>query len=232
MITIYRADQLGRSDLGWLQSWFHFSFADYSDPARLHFGALRVINDDLVAPGTGFDTHGHRDMEIISYVVDGALTHADSLGNQRTITRGQVQYMSAGTGVRHSEHNLGSVPSRLLQIWIMPDQRGHMPRYGDHAFEWAGRENQWLHLVSAEGGAAPVQIHQDANFYATALSAGHAIRFELAADRQAYVVLIEGEAEINGQRLAARDGLEAVGETLEIHSEAGAHLLLIELARR
>lgn len=231
MIIPYRAPQLGRSDLGWLQSWFHFSFADYHDPARMGFGALRVINDDLVAPHSGFDTHGHRDMEIISYVVDGALTHADSMGNQRSLTRGQVQYMSAGTGVRHSEHNRGEVPARLLQIWILPDQRGYPPRYGDHAFDWEPRRNRWLHLVSPEGGPAPVQIHQDANFHAIALDAGQPARFALAAGRQAYLVVIEGEIEVNGERLSARDGLEAVEEDLDIQTAPGAHLLLIELAR-
>lgn len=230
-IRVYRASQLGRSDLGWLQSWFHFSFADYADPAREHFGALRVINDDLIQPGTGFDTHGHRDMEIVSYVIDGSLTHADSMGNQRSLTRGQVQYMSAGTGVRHSEHNRGKAVARLLQIWIFPDRQGHTPRYGDHAFEWAAREDQWLHLVSPEGGAAPVQIHQDANIYATALSAGKTLDFALSPDRQAYLVLIEGEACINGETLNMRDGLESIGNPLAISAgPAGAHLLVIELS--
>ena len=230
MIKIFRAASLGRSDLGWLQSCFHFSFADYHDPQRIQFGALRVINDDLIAPQTGFDTHGHRDMEIVSYVVNGSLTHADSMGNQRTLTRGHVQYMSAGTGVRHSEHNRGSETSRLLQIWILPDRAGYAPRYGDHEFEWAAREDKWLHLVSPEFGGAPVKIHQDANFHVTALSAGSTTRFDVYPGRQAYGVLIEGEAQINGETLKERDGLESVGTSLEISTESGAHLLVIEMA--
>lgn len=230
MIRVYRADTLGRSDLGWLQSWFHFSFAGYQDPERVQFGALRVINDDLIKAATGFDTHGHRDMEIVSYVVDGGLTHADSMGNQRTLTRGQVQYMSAGTGVRHSEHNIGKDTTRLLQIWIFPDRAGYAPRYGDHAFDAAGRANQWQHLVSPDEGAAPVKIHQDANFFVTELGAARDTRFEVAPGRQAYLVLIEGEATINGEKLAMRDGLESVGESLEITTSSGAHLLVIEMA--
>jgi len=230
MIRVYRAARLGRSDLGWLQSWFHFSFADYHDLARIQFGALRVINDDLIKAGTGFDTHGHRDMEIISYVVNGSLTHADSMGNQRTLPRGQVQYMSAGTGVRHSEYNRGSTESRLLQIWILPDRADYAPRYGDHEFEWASRENRWLHLASPDTGTAPVKIHQDANIYATELSSGSKTLFEVRPDRQAYLVLIEGEAQVNGETLTMRDGLETVGTSLEIASLAGAHLLVIEMA--
>ncbi|MBS1208230.1 MAG: pirin protein [Proteobacteria bacterium] len=230
MIKIFRAQTLGRSNLGWLESWFHFSFADYHDLARIQFGALRVINDDLIQAGKGFDTHGHRDMEIISYVIDGSLTHSDSMGNQRTLTRGQVQYMSAGTGVRHSEYNRGNTPSRLLQMWILPDRSGYAPRYGDHEFEWAARENRWLHLVSPDTGTAPVKIHQDANFYATSLSPGSRTIFEVRPDRQAYLVLIEGTAQINGETLAMRDGLESVGTSLDIASPAGAHLLVIEMA--
>ena len=127
---------LGTSDLGWLRSRFHFSFAEYRDPDNVHFGALRVLNDDLVAPGHGFGMHPHSDFEILSYVVDGALTHADSMGNEHTLTRGEVQYMSAGTGVLHSEHNRGEETLRFLQIWVFPDEEGHAPSYGDHRFAW------------------------------------------------------------------------------------------------
>jgi len=127
--------KMGSSDLGWLKSKFHFSFAEYYNPSNVNFGVLRVINDDLVKPGTGFDTHPHRDMEIISYIVDGELTHGDSMGNKRTLSRGHVQYMSAGTGVFHSEHNFGEETLRFLQIWIYPDKNGYEPNYGDYKFE-------------------------------------------------------------------------------------------------
>lgn len=231
MLTVYRAAQHGRSELGWLTSWFHFSFAEYRNPDRIQFGALRVINDDLVMAGTGFGEHPHHDMEIISYVVDGQLAHTDSMGNRRVLSRGEVQYMSAGHGVRHSEYSHGSETTRLLQIWIYPDQRGYEPRYGDYAFAWADREDQWLHLVSGEQGTAPIKIHQDANLYALSLTAGKSIEFQLTTERQAYVVLIEGMARFNEQVLNARDGLEAVAESLQITALETAHILVIELAK-
>lgn len=231
MLTVYTAGQHGRSDLGWLNSWFHFSFADYYNPKRMQFGALRVINDDLVKAGKGFGRHSHRDMEIISYVVEGELTHADSMGNHRVLTRGQVQYMSAGRGVTHSEFNYGTQTTRFLQIWIVPDNKGYEPRYGDYAFTWADRENQWLHLVSGENGTAPVKIHQDANIYALALSAGKTLPLTIQAQRQAYLVLIEGSALVNGQLLTTRDGLETVAESLTIEAQESTHILLIELAK-
>ncbi len=231
MLKLYKENQHGRSALGWLTSWFHFSFAEYYNPQRIHFGALRVINDDLIQPHTGFGTHPHRDMEIISYVVDGELTHGDNMGNQRTLSRGQVQYMSAGTGVAHSEYNNGSEITRILQIWIFPDQKGYQPQYGDYAFEWKDRENQWLHLVSGEMGSAPIKIHQDANFYALSLEHGKSISFEVQPNRQAYLVLIEGSALINDQLLESRDGLETIEESLTIEAKETSHFLLIELKR-
>jgi len=231
MITVYPADQHGRSNLGWLTSWFHFSFAEYYNPKRTQFGTLRVINDDLVKAGTGFGKHSHKDMEIISYVIAGELTHGDSMGNQRTLTRGQVQYMSAGRGVSHSEYNYSTETTRFLQIWILPDNHGYEPRYGDYAFAWADRENQWLHLVSSETGSAPVKIHQDTNVYALALSPDKTIQMVIQPQRQAYLVLIEGSAVINGQLLTTRDGLESVAESLHIEAKEPSHLLLIELAK-
>ncbi|MBI1977011.1 MAG: pirin family protein, partial [Candidatus Omnitrophica bacterium] len=205
---MFKETQHGRSEQGWLKSWFHFSFAEYDNPRRMRFGALRVINDDLIEAGTGFDAHPHRDMEIVSYVVAGGLTHTDSMGNRRTLTRGQIQYMSAGTGVTHSEHNTGKETTRILQIWILPDKKGHTPRYGDYPFEWGLRENRWLRLVSPEEGDAPVKIHQDANIDVVSLEKGRSIGFDVRKGRQAYLVLIEGSADINGNVLRTRDGLE------------------------
>ena len=161
---------MGRSDLGWLNSHFHFSFAEYYNPGNMNFGVMRVLNDDLIAPHTGFDTHPHHDMEIISYIVDGTLTHADSMGNEHELTRGEVQYMSAGTGVYHSEHNKGDTTTRILQIWILPDRQGHTPNYGELRFDWDARKGKWLHMVSSKAGTAPVKINQDSNFYSLFLA--------------------------------------------------------------
>lgn len=222
---------MGRSELGWLHSLFHFSFAEYYNPRNMNFGALRVINDDLIEAHEGFDTHPHRDMEIISYVVEGELSHADSMGNEKTIGRGQVQYMSAGTGVLHSEHNRGDVVARLLQIWIMPDGKGYKPQYGDRRFEAKDRHNQWLHIVSPISGSAPIQIHQDANIHVLELDAGKSIDFEVKPGRQAYLVLIEGRSDINGQDLVMRDALESVEETLRIEARENSHYLVIEMRK-
>jgi quercetin 2,3-dioxygenase len=222
---------MGRSNLGWLRSLFHFSFAEYYNPKNMNFGPLRVINDDLIDAHEGFDTHPHRDMEIISYVVDGALSHEDSMGNENTIGRGHVQYMSAGTGVMHSEHNRGDVLARLLQIWIMPDQRGYKPQYGDVRFEAKDRHNQWLNIVSSMNGSAPIKIHQDSNISVLELDAGKTISFEVKADRQAYLVLIEGRSLINGVELVMRDALESVEESLTIQATENSHYLVIEMRK-
>ena len=196
MIRKLDNNKMGSSDLGWLKSKFHFSFADYYNPNNIKFGVLRVLNDDRVETNTGFDTHPHRDMEIISYVVDGELTHGDSMGNKRTLSRGHVQYMSAGTGVYHSEHNYGSNLLRFLQIWIIPDNKGYTPSYGDYMFDWHLRKNNWLHIVSGMDGNAPIKINQDANFYVLELETGKDIKFPVAEDRQAYLVQIEGRSRI------------------------------------
>ncbi|NDL66653.1 pirin family protein [Anaerotalea alkaliphila] len=223
--------KMGKSDLGWLQSLFHFSFADYHNPQNMNFGVLRVLNDDLVAPGTGFDMHPHRDMEIISYVVEGSLSHKDSLGNQGTLTRGQVQYMSAGTGVLHSEHNRGKETARLLQVWILPYRKGHQPSYGDYPFPWEGRVGRLLHFASGPGGSAPVKVNQDVNFYALALEAGKEISFPLPQGRQAYVVQIEGDSRIGEAELSPRDALEAIEEDLTVQAKTDSHLLFIEMGK-
>lgn len=228
--------KMGRSVHTWLDSHFHFSFADYYNPANIQFGALRVINDDLVKPGTGFDTHPHRDMEIISYVVDGELTHADSMGNQSTLGRGQVQYMSAGTGVLHSEHNRGDELLRFLQIWILPDRIGHKPNYGDFPFSLEDRLDRWMPIATcADRGdvSAPIHVHQDVNVYATMITPGKSLDFKVAPGRQAYLVLIEGSAEVNGIGMVMRDGLEIVEEDVTITTlkDEMAHALVIEMAR-
>lgn len=227
--------QMGRSQIGWLDSYFHFSFAEYYNPKNIQFGALRVINDDMIQPNTGFDPHPHRDMEIITYVIDGELTHADSMKNRRTLTRGQVQYMSAGTGVVHSEHNFGKSLLRLLQIWIFPDSTGLTPNYGDYQFTMEDRDGRWLPIatwVENTASGAPVRIHQDINMYATVLSPDQSLDFEVAKGRQAYFVLIEGSALFGDKTLAARDALEAAEETVTVTArDTAAHILVIEMRK-
>lgn len=222
---------MGKSNLGWLNSTFHFSFAEYFNVDNMNFGALRVINDDLIAGNTGFDPHPHRDMEIISYVIDGGLTHADSMGNERTLYRGQVQYMSAGTGVVHSEHNRENETLRLLQIWVVPDKKNYEPAYGDFRYKWEDRVNKWLNIVSSKNGDSEIKINQDANFYVTELEEGKELEFKVGAGRQAYLVQIEGDSEINGLSLNAKDGMEVIEEDITIKAKTKSHVLVIELAK-
>jgi redox-sensitive bicupin YhaK (pirin superfamily) len=222
-------EKMGKSDLGWLKSLFHFSFAEYFNPDNMGFGVLRVINDDLIAPNNGFDMHPHKDMEIISYAIDGELTHGDSMGNKQTITRGEVQYMSAGTGVYHSEHNRGDKVARLLQIWIHPDRKGHTPNYGDFRFKWEDRENKWLHIVSPINGDAIVKINQDANINVLALDKGKEIGFAVGTGRQAYLVQIEGSSSVNGVELKMRDALEITEEDIIIKATETSHFLVIDM---
>ena len=231
MLRKIESKNMGSSNLGWLKSKFHFSFAEYYNPDNINFGVLRVINDDLVQSNTGFGTHPHRDMEIVSYVVNGELTHADSMGNRGTIHRGEVQYMSAGTGVYHSEHNLGDERVRLLQIWVIPDKKNYEPAYGDYRFKWDDRINKWLNIVSSKDGAAPIKINQDTNFYVVELDEGKEIDFSVEAGRQAYLVQIEGDSTINDIELDERDALEIVEENVLIKSNTKSHILVIEMKK-
>jgi redox-sensitive bicupin YhaK (pirin superfamily) len=233
MLRFVDSKKMGRSVSDWLDSHFHFSFAEYYNPGNIHFGVLRVVNDDQIQPGRGFDVHPHRDMEILSYVVEGELTHADSMGNRRTLTRGQVQYMSAGTGVTHSEYNLGGGLLRFLQIWIFPDRKGYAPNYGEYRFAFADRVDTWLPVASGvenARSAAPVRIHQDVNIYAAALSAGKEMSFPVQPRRQAYLVMIEGGALIGDVPLSARDALEIAGEDVVISPREFAHVIVFEMA--
>ena len=234
MLRYIDSKQMGRSRLGWLDSHFHFSFAEYFNPENVNFGVLRVINDDQVQPDTGFDMHPHRDMEIISYVIDGELSHADSMKNSQTLTRGQVQYMSAGTGVVHSEHNRGRDMLRFLQIWIFPDQAGYKPNYGDYRFTWEDRINRWLPIATwteNKESTAPIRIHADVNAYAAALEKGQSLDFKVAPGRQAYLVVIEGEGQIGPHSLGMRDAMEIVEENITIEAKENCHLFLMEMAK-
>ncbi|MGL5646372.1 MAG: pirin family protein [Clostridium sp.] len=222
---------MGKSNLGWLRSSFHFSFAEYWNPYNLNFGKLRVLNDDLVEPGTGFDTHPHENMEIVSYIVSGEISHGDSMGNERSLGRGNVQYMSAGTGVLHSEHNYGNEMLRLLQIWIYPDKKGYTPNYGDFKFDWSLRENKWLNIVSGKDGDAQIKINQDVNIYVLELDKDKEIEFKVGVGRQAYLVQIEGVGDINGVHLYERDALEIVEEDIKIKAEEKSHYIVLEMKK-
>ena len=223
--------EMGRSNLGWLNSIFHFSFAEYYDFQNMSFGNLRVLNDDLIEKNTGFDKHPHRNMEIISYVVKGELTHEDSMGHKNTIKRGDVQYMSAGTGVFHSEHNLGSETLRLLQIWILPDKNGYNPAYGDCQFAWEERENKWLHMVSSKEGIAPIKVNQDINIYSLELEKEREISFPINNGRQLYLVQVEGCSSINTINMKEKDAMEITEEDIFIKTKETSHFIVIEMLK-
>lgn len=232
MIRKIESNKMGKGNHGWLKSIFHFSFANYYNRQNMNFGVLRVLNDDLVLPHNGFDPHPHRDMEIISYVVEGELTHGDSMGNNSTLSRGDVQYMSAGTGVIHSEHNLGSQLLRFLQIWILPDQKNHKPAYGDYRFKASDRKNRWLKMVSSKQGDAPIKINQDVTISVTEIDQDSEISYLVQKNRQAYLVLIEGNASINQEILNAKDAVEIIEEAVQIKAITPSHFLIIEMAKQ
>lgn len=232
MLKVIRSSDMGHNNLHWLDSFHHFSFSTYYNPNNIQFGVLRVVNDDRVGAGTGFDTHPHKDMEIISYVVDGELTHADSMGNKHTLTRGQAQYMSAGTGVTHSEHNFGHEILRFIQIWFFPDKDGYKPNYGDKRFVWEDRINKWMPIASGDDDSQfPIQIHADVHMYATYLPREETATFSVAKGRQAYLLLIEGAADINGEFLEERDAMEIVEEDITINATSSSHILVIEMKK-
>ena len=228
MILKVPSKKLYVSNHGWLESRFHFSFAEYYDPSNTHFGVLRVLNDDLLEAKTGFDPHPHRDMEIISYIIDGELTHQDSMGNESTLTRGHVQYMSAGTGVYHSEYNNGNDILRLLQLWVLPDAKNYPPNYGEYRFQWQEREEQFLYMVSGQAENAPIKIHQDCNIYSAYLTKPK--EHVMKTTRKVYLVLIEGSAYVNEELLESRDAIKLVTDTIKIQPEGEAHILFLDMA--
>ncbi|MGG7097321.1 pirin family protein [Clostridium sardiniense] len=231
MIRHLENKNMGKSNLGWLKSSFHFSFAEYFNIDNMHFGPLRVLNDDLIEVGKGFDTHPHENMEIVTYIVSGELTHGDSMGNKRTLSRGNMQYMSAGTGVYHSEHNLSDEMLRLLQIWIIPDKQGLKPQYGDFEFNFDDRRNKFLHMVSSMEGKADIKINQDINIYTLFLEEGKDIEFKVEAGRQVYLVQIEGNSIINNIKVNEKDALEIIEEDISIKSKTDSHFILIEMRK-
>jgi redox-sensitive bicupin YhaK (pirin superfamily) len=231
MIAIRPATERGHADHGWLDTWHTFSFADYYDPRFMGFRVLRVINEDFVAPGRGFPTHGHRDMEIITYVLEGALEHRDSLGTGSVIRPGEVQRMSAGTGVRHSEANpSASEPLHLLQIWIEPSRAGIAPGYEQKAFTDADKRGRLRLVASPDGAEGSVTIHQDARVYSTLLGPGDKVAHRLGPGRHAWLHVARGTLALNGQRLAQGDGA-AIGDepSLTLVGETDTEALLFDL---
>jgi redox-sensitive bicupin YhaK (pirin superfamily) len=230
MNELRRAAERGYADHGWLRSFHSFSFADYHDPRHMGFGPLRVINEDRVQPGAGFGTHGHRDMEIISYVLEGALAHKDSMGNGSTIVPGDVQRMSAGQGVRHSESNDDkSGITHFLQIWIEPDVRGIAPEYEQRHFAASDKRGRLRLVASPDGAEGSVRIHQDARIYAGLFDAAERARHELARGRNAYVHMARGAITVNGQRLSAGHALKTDERALDFSAGEGAEVLLFDL---
>jgi redox-sensitive bicupin YhaK (pirin superfamily) len=232
MLQVRRSGERGYADHGWLKSFHSFSFADYHDPEHMGFGSLRVINDDRVQPGKGFGMHGHRDMEIITYILEGALAHKDSMGNGSTIVPGDVQRMSAGKGVMHSEFNASdSELVHLLQIWIEPNVTGIRPGYEEKHFEAPSKRGRLRLIASGDAREGSVLIHQDAAVYAALLDGAERIVHKLVPSRKAYVHVARGRLTVNGQTLAAGDALKASG-VAEMVLEMGeqAEIILFDLA--
>jgi len=233
MIAIRKAQERGHADNGWLDSFHTFSFADYYDPREMGFGTLRVINEDRVAPGKGFGKHPHRDMEIISYVLEGALEHKDSMGTGSVIRPGDVQRMSAGTGVFHSEFNASTdEPVHFLQIWIEPNRLNVAPEYEQKTFPVSEKKGQLRLIVSPDGSDGSVHINQDARVYATVLeNDDEAVTYTLPAGHEAYIHVARGSISVNDTRLSAGDGAKINGEhELRLTQGAGAEVLLFDLA--
>jgi redox-sensitive bicupin YhaK (pirin superfamily) len=231
MITIRKANERGHADHGWLNSWHTFSFADYYDPKHMHFRSLRVINDDIVAGGAGFGMHPHRDMEIISYIVSGALQHKDSMGNTVVTTAGNFQQMSAGSGVMHSEFNYSPIePVRLLQIWIMPDAKSVKPSYAEK--QLASAPPGKLHLAASKSGRdGSLAIHQDADLYLAKFNGGETLTHALPPQRHAWVQVATGEVTVNGQQLREGDAAALSNETaVTLSANGAAQVLVFDLA--
>lgn len=230
--TIHKSDSRGHADHGWLNSWHSFSFAGYYDPARIHFGALRVLNDDTVAGGMGFGKHPHDNMEIISIPLEGDLEHADDMGNKTIIHKGDVQVMSAGTGITHSEKNASNDKEvKFLQIWVIPNKRHVIPRYDQKTFTDEEKHNKLATVVSPLGSGQGVEIHQDAWFNLGKLDAGKELDYELKkAENGVYAFILEGDLEINGVAVSRRDGLAITGEKkLSVKANSNAEILLMEI---
>ncbi len=232
MIELRPFDSLGGADHGWLKARHHFSFANYHDPARMSWGALRVWNDDEIAAGAGFPPHPHADMEIITYVREGAITHEDSLGNKGRTEAGDVQVMSAGTGIRHAEYNAEPETTRIFQIWILPTRRGEQPAWGSKPFPKGDRAGGFVVLASGmDEDADALPIRTDGRVVGATLKAGESAAYSLGAGRRAYLVPAQGEVEVNGVRVGARDGAAIREEdAITVRALTDAEVVLVETA--
>ncbi len=230
-MDIIRSGSRGNADHGWLKSQHTFSFADYHNPAMMGFGSLRVINEDYIEPGQGFGTHPHKDMEIITYVIEGALEHKDSMGNGSVIRPGDVQRMTAGTGISHSEYNHSSeVRVHLLQIWILPEQNGLQPGYQQEFFAPDERHNQWRLVGSRDGRGGSLTIHQDVDLYASRLENGHPLKHRFEEHRHGFLHVVAGVIELDGKRLAAGDALATSDQAaLTLQAREDSELLLFDM---
>src|SRR5688572_18797266 len=230
MLTVRKAEDRGASRLDWLESYHSFSFSDYYDPEHMGFRSLRVINDDVIAPGGGFGTHPHRDMEIITYVLDGELEHRDSLGTGSVIRPGDVQKMSAGTGIPHSEFNHSrNAPVHLLQIWIVPERGGLSPGYQQLHFPREAKLGKLLLVASNEEREDLIRIHQNARMYVSILESEQSVTHQLEAGRHAWVHVARGAVSVNGKELKAGDAVAVAGEPVEIVGAPGGEVLLFDL---
>jgi quercetin 2,3-dioxygenase len=232
MIEIRKSDERGHTNHGWLDTRFSFSFADYYDPKHVHFRTLRVMNDDRIAGGGGFPMHPHRDMEIVTYVLEGSLEHRDSMGNGSAIKPGDIQYMSAGTGVTHSEFNASKTePVHLYQIWMFPEKQGLKPDYGQKNFTEAEKRGKLRLLVSPDGRDGSVKIRQDSELYASVLAKGETVKHDLKPGRHAYVQVARGSVTLNGSKLEEGDGAAISEEqAVELTGVKEAEVLLFDLA--
>ncbi len=231
MLTIRRSEDRGHIDHGWLNARHSFSFGNYHDPENMGFRVLRVINEDVIAAGMGFGTHPHRDMEIQNYVIEGALQHKDDMGNGSVIRPGDIQWMSAGTGIRHSEFNPSpDDPTHLLQIWILPDREGRRPDYAEKNFSTDARRDQLRLVASGDGADGSINWGQDARLFATILSAGKDAALDLAAGRHAWIQVVRGTLDINGENLGSGDGAAVSDESrLEIKAGEESEFLVFDL---
>ena len=223
-------ENMGTSNLGWLESRFHFSFAEYRNPENINFGVLRVLNDDIIHANSGFDLHPHSNMEIISYIVNGEISHKDSMGNEEVLKAGEVQYLSAGDGIYHSEHNKSNKDLRLLQIWIVPPKQSLPRLYGSYKYTPSQKENKLLKIVSSLEGDSKVRIYQDVNIYVSQLEKTKSLDFKIEKNRQVYFVQIEGSSFVNSLELKDSDAIQIVKEeNLHIKAISNSHFLFIEM---
>ncbi|MGB5470493.1 MAG: pirin family protein [Woeseiaceae bacterium] len=231
MLNVIESESRGSADHGWLRAKHTFSFAEYHNPERVEFGKVRVINEDRIAPGKGFPTHPHRDMEIVTYVIEGAIAHKDSMGNGTVITAGEIQRMTAGTGVHHSEFNHSQDEElHLLQIWIYPEKNGLEPGYEQTRFSRDEKLNRLRLVGSRDGRDGSITIHQDVDLYASVLEAGNELSLELRPNRRVFLQVVDGDIAVNGQRLSAGDGAQMEDEReLRVAALTEAELLVFDM---